>query len=163
MVDPFKAPENTTWTSVSTKLRILRTIRIFPFIFIPDAVIIVVSLTNRLTTLTFAALAIGCVVATIAFYIINSNYKSWGYLLRQDDLWIRHGRFFQKLTVVPYGRMQLIDITAGPIERFLKISTVKLHTAAATTDAEIIALELNMASELKDALSSQAKSHLQGI
>jgi membrane protein YdbS with pleckstrin-like domain len=59
--------------------------------------------------------------------------------------------------------MQLIDITAGPIERYLKINKIKMHTAAATTDAEIVAIDSTIAATLKDSLSSKTKAHLQGI
>ncbi len=43
----------------------------------------------------------------------------------------------QRLSVVPYGRMQFVEITTGPVERLFGLATVKLHTAAAASDARI--------------------------
>ena len=44
---------------------------------------------------------------------------------------------FHKATVVPYGRLQFVDVDAGPIDRMFGLATVKLHTASASTDATI--------------------------
>ncbi len=163
MNDPFQAPNNLYWTGVSSKLKTLRILRILPFELIPISIINIVAAITANPWVIITSVIITLICLWISYYLVNSNYKSWGYIQREDDLWIKHGRFFQKLTVVPYGRMQLIDISAGPIERYLKVSTVKLHTAAATTDAEIISLEPDMAAELKETLTAKAKSYLQGI
>ena len=42
---------------------------------------------------------------------------------------------------MPYGRMQFVDVTAGPFERSFGLATVRLHTAAAASDARIPGLE----------------------
>ena len=36
---------------------------------------------------------------------------------------------------MPYGRMQLVEVTSGPVERHFGLASVQLHTAAAATDA----------------------------
>ena len=56
---------------------------------------------------------------------------------RADDLIVRRGLLFRQVSVVPYGRMQFIDVSAGPIDRLFGLATVQLHTAAAATDARI--------------------------
>ena len=61
---------------------------------------------------------------------------------------------FRRQSVVPYGRMQFVDVTAGPVERFFKLSTVKLHTAAAASDARIPGLEQAEAARLRDRLAA---------
>ena len=53
--------------------------------------------------------------------------RAWSYAEREDDLLVKRGVLFSRLSVVPYGRMQFIDVTAGPIERSdVTISTTKL-------------------------------------
>jgi membrane protein YdbS with pleckstrin-like domain len=44
-----------------------------------------------------------------------------------------------RLSVVPYGRMQFIDVVAGPIERAYGLATVRMHTAAAADRAPLSA------------------------
>ena len=46
--------------------------------------------------------------------------RSWGYCEREDDLLVRRGLLVSRLSVVPYGRMQFIDVKAGPAERLVR-------------------------------------------
>jgi membrane protein YdbS with pleckstrin-like domain len=46
-------------------------------------------------------------------------------------------RLFRRMSVIPYGRMQYVEVTAGPFERAFGLATVQMHTAAAASDARI--------------------------
>ena len=46
-----------------------------------------------------------------------------------DRLRVVRGILFHSDTVVPFGRVQHIDVDQGPIERALGIATRTLHTA----------------------------------
>jgi uncharacterized protein len=109
------------------------------------------------------ALALGIVTTGFGWLVIGRNWRSWGYAERQDDLLIVHGAMFKKLVVVPYGRMQLVDVQAGPIERLFGVVTVKLHTAAATTDARVCGLEPPDAGALRDRLTALGEAHAAGL
>ena len=41
--------------------------------------------------------------------------KAWGYAERDNDLLVRHGLVIRRLSIVPYARMQFVDVTAGPL------------------------------------------------
>jgi membrane protein YdbS with pleckstrin-like domain len=69
----------------------------------------------------------------------------------------------KRLTVVPYGRMQFVDVTAGPVDRIFKISTVQLHTAAAATDAKIPGLDVTEAERLRDHLAALGEAKASGL
>ncbi len=112
------------------------------------------------------AILVGAVVLAVlawAWLMIGRNWRSWGYTERQDDLLVVHGALFRTLVVVPYGRMQLVDVVAGPIERSFGIVNVKLHTAAATTDAKIRGLRPDEASGLRDRLAALGEAHAAGL
>jgi uncharacterized protein len=98
-----------------------------------------------------------------AWSAVGRNYRSWGYVERADDLMVTHGAMFKKLTVVPYGRMQLVDVKAGPIERAFGLVNVKLHTAAATTDAQVRGLSPADAGSLRDRLTALGEAHSAGL
>jgi uncharacterized protein len=109
-------------------------------------------------------LAVAAAVALVlAWMSIGRNLRSWGYVERADDLVVTHGALFKKLTVVPYGRMQLVDVEAGPIERSFGLVSVKLHTAAATTDAKVCGLVPSVASALRDRLTQLGEAHASGL
>jgi membrane protein YdbS with pleckstrin-like domain len=67
------------------------------------------------------------------------------------------------LVVVPYGRMQIVDLTSGPLDRWLGIATVQLHTAAATTDAAIPGLPPEQAAALRDRLAARGEERSAGM
>jgi membrane protein YdbS with pleckstrin-like domain len=59
--------------------------------------------------------------------------------------------------------MQFVDVTAGPLERSLRLATVKMHTAAAASDARIPGLEREEAARLRDRLAELGEAQAAGI
>jgi membrane protein YdbS with pleckstrin-like domain len=114
-------------------------------------------------TAAVVAVAAGLVLAGWGWAVIGRNWRSWGYAERADDLLVVHGALFKKLVVVPYGRMQLVDVAAGPVERAFGLTKVKLHTAAATTDAEVCGLPPAAATALRDRLAARGEAHAAGL
>jgi membrane protein YdbS with pleckstrin-like domain len=105
-----------------------------------------------------------CVVLSGAEWVLlRGRYRSWGYAEREEDLLIRQGFLFRRMSVVPYGRMQFVDVTAGPVERIFGLATVKLHTAAAATDAKLPGLANAEAERLRDRLASLGEAQASGL
>ena len=103
------------------------------------------------------------VLGAVELAVLRGRYRSWGYLERADDLVVRRGLLFRQTTVVPYGRMQLIDISAGPVDRLFGLATVQLHTAAAATDARIPGLPQEEAERLRDRLAILGEAQATGL
>ena len=57
------------------------------------------------------------------------RYQARGYQLGEDRLRVVRGLVFRSDTVVPFGRVQHIDVHQGPIERGYGLGTLVLHTA----------------------------------
>ncbi|HXA29910.1 MAG TPA: PH domain-containing protein [Candidatus Angelobacter sp.] len=112
-----------------------------------------------------AAIVVVAGVAAVAavWTIERGRYRTWGYAERDDDLVVSRGLMFRRLTVVPYGRMQLIDVTAGPLARIFGIATVQMHTAAAASDARIPGLEREDAERLRDRLAAIGEARATGL
>ena len=68
--------------------------------------------------------AAALLLVAVIWLVERGRYRSWGYLERVDDLVVRRGLLFHRLTVVPFGRMQFIDVTAGPVDRLFDLATV---------------------------------------
>ena len=58
-----------------------------------------------------------------------TRYNARGYQLSADRLRVVRGLMFRHDTVVPFGRVQHIDVDQGPLDRFFGIATLTLHTA----------------------------------
>ena len=86
-------------------------------------------------------------------WVERRRYLAWAYREREEDLIVSRGVLVRRVSVVPYGRMQFVEVTAGPFERVFRLATVQLHTAAAASDARIPGLERDEAARLRDRLA----------
>jgi len=151
------------WNSPSLKLRTMRRSEVL-LASIVIGLVGVVETGIHLGPAVAGGVAGGAVIlALLAEGFVDRRYRSWGYLEREDDLLIRRGVLIKRLSIVPYGRMQFVDVTAGLIERIFGIATVRLHTAAAATDARLPGLAVSEASRLREQLTSLGEARAAGI
>ena len=107
--------------------------------------------------------AVIAIAILIELVILPRQAKAIGYMLRADDIVFRRGILWQRMIAVPYGRMQLVDITRGPVDRAFGIAKLKLVTAAATTGVEIPGMTLAAAEALRDTLIDVAEMRRTGL
>ncbi|WP_248145986.1 PH domain-containing protein [Microbacterium aoyamense] len=114
---------------------------------------------------TWAWFVGGAIVAVMLWGILITprQARSFGYQLRTDDLVFRRGILWQRVVAVPYGRMQLVDITHGPLDRGFGIAQLKLVTAAASTGVTIPGLTQDAAERLRDTLIEVAETRRTGL
>lgn len=67
--------------------------------------------------------------AFLAFVVPARKYRHWGYAMGMDRLRVVRGYMFYRDTVVPFGRIQHIDVDQGPIDRRYGLATLTVHTA----------------------------------
>ena len=103
------------------------------------------------------------VLAAWAWWVIGRQVRALGYAERDEDLLVRRGVMFRSLVVVPYGRMQFVDVEAGPLARRLGYASVQLHTASPSTDAVIPGLVPDEAARLRDRLARRGEARLAGL
>ena len=75
-------------------------------------------------TVVFVLLTLLTVFVTAA-----RQHSRWGYALGADDLRVVRGYAFHTDTVVPFVRVQHIDVGQGPVERLCKVAHLVVHTA----------------------------------
>ncbi|WP_338698950.1 PH domain-containing protein [Streptomyces sp. Q6] len=95
--------------------------------------------------------------------MLGRNWRSWRYAERSDDLLISRGVLWREETIVPYGRMQLVEVTSGPLERKFGLASLQLHTAAAASDATIPGLTPAEAERLRDRLTELGEARSAGL
>lgn len=106
--------------------------------------------------------------ALILIFLINAIFafrrvRAIGYLLRDDDLLFRRGIMFERVIAVPYGRLQLVDVTRGPLLRALGLATLKFVTASAATGVNLPGLRHEDAEQLRDRLVELAEARRSGL
>ena len=149
-------------TPISTRFWIARQLVILAVFAVP-AIAALVAVAVHPAPYTVALPPALALAAAGAWVIARGRYRSWGYAEREDDLIVGRGLLFRRLSVVPYGRMQFIDVSAGPIDRIFGLATVQLHTAAAATDARIPGLLRVDADQLRDRLASLGEARATGL
>jgi membrane protein YdbS with pleckstrin-like domain len=111
-----------------------------------------------------AAVAVVLLGAAAAlWWWAERNRRSWGWAESQDDLLVTSGVMFRRLVVVPYGRVQFVDVEAGPVERRLGITRVTLHTASTETAAQVPGVPADEARRLRDRLTDLGRAHDAGV
>jgi membrane protein YdbS with pleckstrin-like domain len=150
------------WHRVSRRLIVIEELHV-----LVSAVVVVAAnlvamrfIHNRIPLLVAAA---AVAIAVVRALFVVRVVRSWGYAERDDDLLVRHGLFLRKLSIVPYARMQFVDVTAGPMERMFGLATVTMHTAAAASDARVPGLPSAEAARLRDRLSSLGEAQSEGL
>lgn len=108
-------------------------------------------------------LATGGAGVAAALAGVERRWRAWGYCEREDDLLVRRGVLVRRLTVVPYGRMQFVDVVSGPLERRFDLAGVTLHTAAAATRVHVPGLPLEEAARLRDRLAALGEARQAGL
>jgi membrane protein YdbS with pleckstrin-like domain len=154
--------EPSEWRTPSPRLLRLRRLEVLGAAFAVAIFLVVVGALSG-SAGAYAGAAAAVVAGLLLLPFVGRRYRSWGYAERKDDLLVRRGVMFARLSVVPYGRMQFIDVTAGPLERSFGLASVRLHTAAAATDARIPGLEREEAARLRDRLAELGEAQAAGL
>ena len=157
---PF-APAGVRFHPVSRKLVRARVLTAALALIVPFGGAVVAAL--LLSPWWWLAAAAMALIFGWELWLAPRQVRALGFAERQHDLMIRKGILFRSLVVVPYGRMQFVDVTAGPLDRLFGIAKVQLHTAASVTDAQIPGLPPAEAELLRDRLATRGEARLSGI
>jgi membrane protein YdbS with pleckstrin-like domain len=159
--EPFQ-PADVRWASVSPRLATARRIvACVPLVAVAAGAGVLAEVLA--VAWLWAAAAPALAAAAWAWWVIGRQVRSWRYAEREDDLLVRHGLMWRTVVVVPYGRMQYVDVYAGPIDRAFRLAKVQLHTASARSDAYIPGLGPQEAARLRDRLASRGEARLAGL
>ncbi|GAA2079010.1 hypothetical protein GCM10009821_18760 [Aeromicrobium halocynthiae] len=159
-------PVGEDWVPVSASLATGRRLVAMPMLALPAVAAAVVGATTSSTAVRVAATAgvvVLLVVAAVAWTWAGRNQRSWGYAEAEDDLLVTSGVLFKRLVAVPYGRMQFVDVSAGPLARRLGYATVTLHTASTETAADVPGVPTEEARRLRNRLTELGESHGAGL
>ncbi|MFT4550803.1 MAG: membrane protein YdbS with pleckstrin-like domain [Verrucomicrobiales bacterium] len=71
------------------------------------------------------------ILAALFFILIRPEriYRRWGYEMERDQLRVLRGSLWRTDTIVPFNRIQHIDVAQGPLQRRYELSTLVVHTA----------------------------------
>ncbi len=152
------------WNAPSPRLRVLRHYEVTAGTLLAVIAGGVVSGVVGVSTAVALVVMLGLLAAgALADAVAGRRVRAWAYAERADDLLVCRGVMFRRTSVIPYGRMQYVEVTAGPFERAFRLATVQMHTAAAASDARIPGLPAAEAARLRDQLTSLGEAKAMGL
>ncbi|MGB5723079.1 MAG: PH domain-containing protein [Parasphingorhabdus sp.] len=95
--------------------------------------------------------------AVQAFVLPGRVYRRWGYDMGDEQLRVLRGFLWRTDTIVPFNRIQHIDVAQGPLQRLFELSTLIVHTAG--THNSIVILP-GLATADAEAMRETIKGHI---
>ena len=151
------------WREVSPALATARSIVTLGLFGGPALVGGVVLALRAPATVAFGFAIAAVVIVALAIRAARRAARAWAYREDADELVIRSGVLVRRVVTVPYGRLQLVDVTSGPLARRFGFASVQLHTAAATTNAWIPGLPASEAEQLRGRLTARGEAQAAGL
>lgn len=94
------------------------------------------------------------------FITTNIAFKKKSFGVRQKDIIYRTGFLYSSVTIIPFNRIQHIEVTIGPVEKLFKLATLKIYTAGgAQSDLKIPGLKNEKAHKIKSFVISKTSLH----
>jgi uncharacterized protein len=160
--DPLRPwPDTVEWRPISPRYYLVRLVVLTVWVLVLALACVVTGLLWSAWFLAAAVLVLA--LGALRAFFLRRSIRAWGYAERAEDLLVRHGLLVRRLSIVPYARMQFVDVTAGPLERAVGLATVTLHTAAAASDATVPGLEAAEATRLRDRLAALGEIREEGL
>jgi membrane protein YdbS with pleckstrin-like domain len=161
--DPFVVP-GAEWSRVSPRLTGLRRVLIggSAGVVLAAAVALGVLVPETRTVAAVVAAAV-LAMAGWGWWFAAQTVAAWGWVEREEDLVVTRGRLWRRLDVVPYGRMQLVDVTDGPLQRAFGVTTIRLHTASPSSRAHLPGLPPADAARLREQLTERGEAQAAGL
>ena len=159
----FGAP-GVHWTPVSWQLRVMRRIAV---LWVLDLALLGWGVTlawlPAWEPLRVEVAALLLVAGAVAWWMVGRGARAWAYAEQEEDLYIRRGTLVRQVVAVPYGRMQFVEVTAGPLQQAFRLSTVRLNTASPRSRGRIVGVTPREAARLRDRLTELGQTRSSGL
>lgn len=163
MSDLF-SPPGARWQSVSPRLcTVRRLLFAVPCLLTAVVGVVAVELLLGWWWLSAVAALVPVAVGLWGWGWASRNQRAWGYAEEADEIYVARGVMWRRLVVVPYGRIQFVDVDAGPWERYFAMASVTLHTASTETAARIPGVPAEEATRLRNRLTELGEARGAGL
>ncbi|MCK5890707.1 PH domain-containing protein [Aeromicrobium sp.] len=167
MADPFDSGD-AGWTPISPRLATARLL-VGSLVTVAVLALVLAIVTSIVATTALSAwwltlpVALAVLVVSWLAWWAPRNRRSWGYREQDEELVVRCGIAFRRVVSVPYGRMQFVDLQAGPLARRLGFTSVSLHTASTRTASTVPGVPHEEALRLRQRLTELGESRGAGL
>ncbi len=101
--------------------------------------------------------------ALLHILLLSRRYvRSLAHCERENDILIREGVLSRTTTLIPYGRLQYVTLTEGPIDSRFGLAKVSIHTGTGGS-TDIPGLPKDQARELRGRLADRSRGRDAGL
>ncbi len=160
MADPLN-PLDVPFTPVSP---VLVTVRIIAVLLSTGLPALVCAVLGAILT-PWLWIPAGVLVALMAWllWMVPRQVHALGFAETDEEFMIRRGILARSLTVVPYGRIQYVDVSEGPVARHFGIASITVYTASPKTSGSVDGLPAGEAARLRDMLAHRGSVEQAGL
>lgn len=158
--DPM-APSDVDFLPISPRLTQVRVVSTV-IVFLPVLVVGIV-LSVLFSRWWWIGVALVALIMVWVLWLIPRQVRAMGYALADDEFLIRKGVMFRNLTLIPFGRVQYVEVSEGPIARHFGIAEITLYTASADTSGTLNGVPSAEAARLRDMLSEKGSAESAGL
>lgn len=95
------------------------------------------------------------------FVLPHRIYRRWGYDMGGEQLRVLRGFLWRTDTIVPFNRIQHIDVAQGPLQRFFGLSTLIVHTAGTHNSIVVLpGLATATAEDMRDTIKQHIRQDM---
>lgn len=103
----------------------------------------------------------GPVLFLLALFVLLRPFRIWsriGYRLGGDQVQIQRGNFWRVDTIMPFSRVQHIDVAEGPLDRAFGLASLVMHSAGTHNSVVTLpGLTRHDAQDLRDHIRAQIR------
>jgi hypothetical protein len=101
----------------------------------------------------FIGLAVFLLFAASLVVIMIKSHHQKGYAIRDKDVLYKEGLFFKSETIIPFNRVQHVEVNQGAVDRMFTLAELGIFTAGGSaSDLKIPGLTPPQAHKIKDFL-----------
>jgi membrane protein YdbS with pleckstrin-like domain len=131
-------------------LKVLRLLFVFWLIFCFGGLFLLNYLVDLPKLAFFPVLGFLILIFSFSLTEIEKGFPRRKFGIREKDIIFQQGYFMFKQTILPYKRIQHVEVKQGPLFKAFKIYTLKVFTAGSSSgDLSIAGLNKDDASKLK--------------
>lgn len=149
------------WQPVSPRLRTVRLVVLAVLLTPPLLALAVLAVTLS----SWFWLGVGALALLLVWgaYVVVRQVPAISWVELPDEIVIRRGRIYRQMVVVPYGRLQYVDLESGPLMRQFGLASIEIHTASPSSSGTVPGLPTEVAESLRERLSERGESQRAGL
>lgn len=153
------------FTRVDPKLVTIRRIHwLINLAFLLAAALLAIGLGDSGWRITgYIGLAATVALGAWAMRLVGRQVSAYGYAMTDREFLVCRGIMFRRVDIVPLGRIQSVNIDAGPLYAHYGLVKLSVDTAAMGDEGAVAGVKREDAERMREAILARGVAHMEGV